>query len=128
MMNWDVNAWMAFVALLLSAASAAGVLAFYVIRNTSKDEADDAVKELETEKLAPLKATVIEHDRRIIAIERDISALPQVNQVSSLNDKISDIAGDVKALGAEIRSLHQGQDRTERALQLVTESLMTPKS
>jgi outer membrane murein-binding lipoprotein Lpp len=104
----------------------------FFIEKTSQDQAEDevsaAVTKLEKDRLDPLRKTVIDHDRRIIAIERDINALPQVDEVAKLNDKISDIAGDVKALAAEIRSLHQSQDRSERALQLVTESLMTPKS
>ncbi len=91
---------------------------FYV-KKTSQSEAEDVV--------SSLRKTVIDHDRRIIKMEGVIEALPKARDFTDLSEKISDVAGDVKGIVADIRSLRDGLARTERDFRLVTESMMPSK-
>lgn len=113
MFGWSAETWGVIIALAVSVGYP--ILQMWT-KGTAKNEADDVV--------GSLRRTVIDHDRRIIRIEKDIEALPQVGEVKRLSEKISDIAGDVKAMAVEVRSLHEGQIRSEKQLQIVTENLM----
>jgi hypothetical protein len=107
----------AVIALVLSALSALATIGLYVMRNTSKDEASEAV--------APLKEKMDDHEGRLIKIEAQCGGCPTGRDLNKLYVQLERMGGDVKAMSVEIKALHESQERTEKAVQLLNETMLS---
>lgn len=90
MTGWSADTWIALIALLLSGLSLAGVVGFYVIRNTSKDEADGAIK--------PLEDKLDNHENRITTLEAREEIGATKDDLNALSREVSDLSGEVRGI------------------------------
>jgi len=97
----------------------------FVMQKVSGDEANVAVDKLESETIAPMNKSVIDHDRRIIRLEEKISAIPTQRDFQTLENTVSELGGDIKELTAENRALHGLVERIERSVNVMNEALLT---
>ncbi|HEY2070697.1 MAG TPA: DUF2730 family protein [Rhizomicrobium sp.] len=113
-MTWSADTWLSLAALVMSILAPAAV---YILRAAAKDEISDA--------LASVEKKVTDHEGRLIRLEERIHAMPQSDDFKEMSKLVSEMAGDIKALSAEMHSLHEGQTRTERSIGVITETMMT---
>jgi len=131
--------WSDYISLAALFCSIVGPTAVYLIRSTSKDEAAAAVGDLRKQMIdadndlnnrsaaahLSLERTVVDHDRRIIALEERDRAGPQAADIKEITAKLAEIAGDMKALKVEVHSLSNSQERTEKSVGLINETLLS---
>lgn len=53
------------------------------------------------------------HDLRLQAVEQDVKALPGSTELHSVELKLSEISGDMKAISASMVGMHESLKRTE---------------
>ena len=104
------------------------------VRNTSRQEAEDAVEDLraavtkkfddEKAEREKIEAKVVDHDRRLIAVEKGLEAFPTTRDIQNLSKQIADIAGDMKGLNEKVQGVYVGQERQENTLKVINETLM----
>ena len=141
-MNEIIQTWTPVVLALATA----GAYAFTLwTRSISTEEAETKTNELRTELRGEIKAlrmaiakemaerkteheklekTVVDHDRRMIQVEERLTAFPTVRDIAKLADQLSAISGKMEGMSAEMRGLHEGQVRQEKALTVINETLM----
>lgn len=129
-MNEIVTAWFPVVAWLFGVA---GLVAALYFRVTARDEAAAAVAEATaafTRRMdaadaayEKLENKVVDHDRRLISVEKALEYFPTSRDIARLGDKLAEMAGDMKELRAEMKNVKEGQVRTEHAMTVMDETL-----
>lgn len=131
-MNEIVQTWFPVVAWLFGVA---GLVAALYFRVTARDEAKTAVAESEAEtkvridgleaQLKEQRRSVIDHDRRLIGVEKGLEAFPTTRDISNLKDQLSEISGNLKGLTQQVIGIDAGQKRSEASMEIITGALIT---
>lgn len=132
-MNEIIQTWFPVVTVLCSA----GAIVFSMwMRETSKKEAEEVVSELKKEIGKELgrqrhecdrtERTVIDHDRRLIAVEKGLEAFPTSRDIKQLERQLSEISGKMEGMAAGLEGVKAGQERTESAILTINAALITP--
>jgi hypothetical protein len=104
--------WIAFGALALSIAWPA--FQFFT-KSTAKDEAQE---------LIDAQSKILnDHEIRLVRMEERMSALPGQRDHQQMTRSVSAIEGELKAVAKEIAELRRGQDRTEKEIRIINETL-----
>jgi predicted nucleic acid-binding Zn-ribbon protein len=119
MSSWNADTWIALIALLLSGLSLAGVIAFYVIRNTSKDEADDAIK--------PLEEKIDNHEQRITTIEAREGLGASKDDLAKLSREVAELSGEIRGVNRHIDNFAGEMKGVRLSVERVNDYLLREK-
>ncbi len=128
MSSWTADTWLAVIALVLSLTGNAGSAIIFFFRSTAKDEIDaalDAVKAENARALAGhieehmrLRSTVIEHDRKLIAMDGAMQSLSTKEDMHKLDLSIARLSGVIETVNNNVehltRSSHSNGAKLDR--------------
>lgn len=134
-MNDIIQTWFPVVSALVAGM---GVAAAFWFRATAKDEAETTVAAAEARcktlidgvcvDVKGLEMMVQQDRERLIKVEGELHALPQQRDFVRMNENVLGVAGDIKRLVAEVTNLKEGGVRTEAAIRVINETLMSRNS
>jgi hypothetical protein len=114
MLGISVLGWGVIVSVVVS-------IGYPILQLFTKTTAKDA----NASAIADVQASMQDHDRRLIRIEEQMKALPGARDFTKMNEKMSEMAGDLKSLATEVRAHHESQERIEKSIALINETLMS---
>lgn len=130
-MNGFIETW--FPVLAAFASCAAFAFSFWS-RATAKAEAENVVSETEqrltlrqnaqASDLRELDDRFDAQDRRLVAVEEGLKAIPTRQDIEKLNEGIHAVSKHLTGLTEQTKNLERGQDRQETALRVINETLL----
>lgn len=134
-MNEIIQTWAPVAGWILSIAAIAAALWF---KATAKQEAEAVCSDLRAEfnvrlvglveDYKELEGKVIDHDRRLITVEKAMEYFPTSRDINRLGDKLAEMSGDMKRMSQEMKGLHEGQRRQENSMSVINETLLRQSS
>ncbi len=119
-MTFTADTWIALLALIIGV----GWPAFqYITKNTAKDEADEASAG-STRLIEAQRLVLNEHEIRLVRLEEQMKALPGQRDHTKLMSDVKDMQGDIKVLVRGMAELQRGQERSEKEVRVINETLM----
>lgn len=120
MTGWTAQDWFAAAAFVLSLLSIAGSGAAYFMRNTSKGEAEDAIK--------PLEDKINDHERRITTLEAREEDRPTKDDLHALSREVAELRGEMKSFGERFESYAGEMKGVRSSIEGVKDYLLTKRN
>jgi hypothetical protein len=119
-MVFTVDTWIALAALVIGC----GWPAFqYFTKSTAKDEADEASAGM-SKLLEAQRLILNDHEIRLVRLEEKMMALPGQRDHQKLMHDVGAMQGDIKVMVNAVEEIRRWQDRTEKSLGIINETLM----
>lgn len=112
-MDFSPDTWLALAALLIATAWPAFQ---YFTKSTAKDEAEELIK--------AQNLILNNHEIRLVKLEEQMKALPGQRDHQHMMRSMAAMEGDLKAMTKELQELRRGQERTEKEIRVINETLM----
>lgn len=119
-MQLSADTWIALIALVI----AVGFPCFqFFTKATAKDEADEA--SAGATKLIDAQTLILnQHEIRLVRLEEQMKALPGQRDHQKLMHDVSTMQGDIKVMMSAVDEMRRGQDRAEKQIGVINETLM----